>query len=261
MKSRNFIYSSDPYCPSPSELLSRGEPIFRVSRWLGHASIQLTADTYGHLIPQGDEHGALDRIATEGCATPIRTTQRRARQRRTWACRTSTRAFRVLVGERVGDRTQDQRILGPPVFWGLDVSIVANAASSAGAFIELMGRQMRVGGNSLDAIRVGYSRALERFGGFPNLPGVVAPWAHHDGMLEAGRELLATLEIETRSDLARALEEWPDELHPRFLALLGEMVFIAATARRVGRGGDLSYDEIRDFLRGSVAFFKGFACQ
>jgi integrase len=51
-----------------SGLLAAGVPIFKVSRWLGHASIQLTADAYGHLIPKPDEHDALD--ALDGSPRP-----------------------------------------------------------------------------------------------------------------------------------------------------------------------------------------------
>jgi integrase len=31
--------------------LARGIPITEVSRWLGHKSIEVTHQTYGHLIP------------------------------------------------------------------------------------------------------------------------------------------------------------------------------------------------------------------
>jgi integrase len=40
-----------------SVLLSSGVPIFLVSRYAGHATIQTTADQYGHLVP-GDEQAA-----------------------------------------------------------------------------------------------------------------------------------------------------------------------------------------------------------
>lgn len=40
-----------------STALAEGVPILEVSRWLGHRSIQITADTYGHLTP-----GAPDRL-------------------------------------------------------------------------------------------------------------------------------------------------------------------------------------------------------
>jgi site-specific recombinase XerD len=35
-----------------SDLLGAGVPMLKVSRWLGHASIQTTVDTYGHLLPR-----------------------------------------------------------------------------------------------------------------------------------------------------------------------------------------------------------------
>lgn len=34
-----------------STCLLNGLPILAVSRWLGHASITITADTYGHMTP------------------------------------------------------------------------------------------------------------------------------------------------------------------------------------------------------------------
>lgn len=41
-----------------SWLLSAGEDLFRVSRWMGHASIKTTADTYGHLVNMESKVGA-----------------------------------------------------------------------------------------------------------------------------------------------------------------------------------------------------------
>ena len=43
-----------------SELLMAGKPIWRVSKWLGHASIELTYRTYSHLIPDPNEHEIVD---------------------------------------------------------------------------------------------------------------------------------------------------------------------------------------------------------
>jgi hypothetical protein len=34
-----------------------------VSKWLGHSSIEITVNRYGHLIPREDEHGEVDRFA------------------------------------------------------------------------------------------------------------------------------------------------------------------------------------------------------
>ena len=34
-----------------THLLLAGVPVLKVSRWLGHTSIQITCDTYGHLLP------------------------------------------------------------------------------------------------------------------------------------------------------------------------------------------------------------------
>lgn len=46
-----------------STALAEGVPITEVSRWLGHASITETVDTYGHLLPEADDRmrTALDR--------------------------------------------------------------------------------------------------------------------------------------------------------------------------------------------------------
>jgi integrase len=43
-----------------SLLLQQGESVVYVKEQLGHASIQITVDTYGHLIP-GANRGAADR--------------------------------------------------------------------------------------------------------------------------------------------------------------------------------------------------------
>jgi integrase len=52
-----------------SLLLSNGEPITYVKEQLGHASIQLTVDTYGHLIP-GANKAAVDRLDDAECISP-----------------------------------------------------------------------------------------------------------------------------------------------------------------------------------------------
>jgi hypothetical protein len=46
-----------------------GIPIFKVSRWLGHASIQLTCDVYGHLLTDPDEHDVVDALDALTAAT------------------------------------------------------------------------------------------------------------------------------------------------------------------------------------------------
>ena len=48
-----------------SLMLRRGVPIAYVSRQVGHSSIQITADLYGHFVPGGDRHHA------EGLAAAI----------------------------------------------------------------------------------------------------------------------------------------------------------------------------------------------
>ena len=52
-----------------SLLLSNGEPITYVKEQLGHASIQLTVDTYGHLIP-GANKAAVDKLDAAPICTP-----------------------------------------------------------------------------------------------------------------------------------------------------------------------------------------------
>ena len=58
---------------SASLLLQQGESVVYVKEQLGHSSIQITVDTYGHLIP-GANRAAVDRLddapATQPSATP-----------------------------------------------------------------------------------------------------------------------------------------------------------------------------------------------
>jgi integrase len=46
--------------------VARGEDLYQVSRDLGHASIRMTADTYGHLRPESDPAGANARAGALG---------------------------------------------------------------------------------------------------------------------------------------------------------------------------------------------------
>ena len=46
-----------------SNLLTAGVPIFRVSRWLGHSSINVTTDIYGHLLSREGEHESIDQFS------------------------------------------------------------------------------------------------------------------------------------------------------------------------------------------------------
>jgi hypothetical protein len=43
--------------------LADGEPALKVSRWLGHASAVFTLDVYGQLLPERNEHEAVDALA------------------------------------------------------------------------------------------------------------------------------------------------------------------------------------------------------
>ncbi len=89
-----------------SLLLSTGEPITYVKEQLGHASIQLTVDTYGHLIP-GANKAAVDRLDDLGC---VRTdTNRRATS--------PDLPLQISEGDREGLWSQDKAglrwIIGP----------------------------------------------------------------------------------------------------------------------------------------------------
>jgi integrase len=57
-----------------SLLLQNGESIVYVKEQLGHSSIQVTVDIYGHLIPGGNR-AALDRLDAESAATAATHTQ------------------------------------------------------------------------------------------------------------------------------------------------------------------------------------------
>jgi integrase len=46
-----------------SHMLASGVDIVKVSKWMGHSSIQITVDRYGHLVP-GDETAAMQRFET-----------------------------------------------------------------------------------------------------------------------------------------------------------------------------------------------------
>jgi hypothetical protein len=55
-----------------SLLLQQGESVVYVKEQLGHGSIQITVDTYGHLIP-GANRGAVDRLDDEVGTQPSAT--------------------------------------------------------------------------------------------------------------------------------------------------------------------------------------------
>jgi hypothetical protein len=61
---------------SQLEVVRRGVPIAYISRQLGHSSIQVTVDLYGHFIPGADRHHveglaeAIEEAATGQNATP-----------------------------------------------------------------------------------------------------------------------------------------------------------------------------------------------
>jgi integrase len=51
------------WCLNATTAGGLGLPIFTVSKRLGHSTISLTVDLYGHLAPDTDDGGALDRAA------------------------------------------------------------------------------------------------------------------------------------------------------------------------------------------------------
>jgi hypothetical protein len=46
--------------------------LLQVSRWLGHSTVQITADVYGHLFPETNDLviGRLDRALRAACPQP-----------------------------------------------------------------------------------------------------------------------------------------------------------------------------------------------
>ncbi len=51
-----------------TDLLLAAVPALQVSRWLGHASIKMTVDTYGHLLPDAGEHEIVDLLDQLGAS-------------------------------------------------------------------------------------------------------------------------------------------------------------------------------------------------
>jgi hypothetical protein len=64
---------TDPFHTFASTALANAVPISEVSRWLGHKSITITVDLYGHLVPEASARArdALDNaFAAARKATP-----------------------------------------------------------------------------------------------------------------------------------------------------------------------------------------------
>jgi integrase len=64
LKKANLPLHFTPHClrhTYASLMLQQGEPVTYVQRQLGHASIQLTVDTYGKWLPMGNK-AAVDRL-------------------------------------------------------------------------------------------------------------------------------------------------------------------------------------------------------
>jgi integrase len=56
-------------------MLRRGVPIAYVSKQLGHSSIQITVDLYGHFIPGADRHHVEGLDAIEEAGRQLAATQ------------------------------------------------------------------------------------------------------------------------------------------------------------------------------------------
>jgi hypothetical protein len=71
-----------------SLLLQQGESIVYVKEQLGHASIQITVDTYGHLIPGANRAAVdkLDDVPAQPAATPAQPEAASADQRDRASC-------------------------------------------------------------------------------------------------------------------------------------------------------------------------------
>jgi len=86
-----------------SLLIQNGESLAYVKEQMGHASIQITVDTYGHLVPGGNR-AAVDRLDdVQPSATPAQPEALRAAARRV------RKSFRVS-GEPPESRTRNQQI-------------------------------------------------------------------------------------------------------------------------------------------------------
>jgi hypothetical protein len=69
-------------CAFASLLIQQGESLVYVKEQMGHASIQITVDIYGHLVPGGNR-AAVDRlddvaVKPESVAQPLHATRRPA---------------------------------------------------------------------------------------------------------------------------------------------------------------------------------------
>ena len=64
-----------------SLLIQQGESLAYVQQQLGHSSVQVTVDVYGHLIP-GANRAAVDRLDAQPTRNPAATSANRSRTRR-----------------------------------------------------------------------------------------------------------------------------------------------------------------------------------
>lgn len=46
-----------------TNMLKAGEPVHVVSRFLGHSNVQITLDTYAHVLPGQDEQAVIALVA------------------------------------------------------------------------------------------------------------------------------------------------------------------------------------------------------
>ena len=102
-----------------SLLLQQGESPVYVKEQLGHSSIQITVDCYGHLIPGGNKQ-AVDRLDTPLTASPVEAksaTSAQPRRQTEWEHERKTVVDQAVIGGRYGVsdgfRTRDLRIHNP----------------------------------------------------------------------------------------------------------------------------------------------------
>ena len=97
-----------------SLLLQQGESPVYVQRQLGHASIQLTVDTYGRWLPMGNK-AAVDKLDEGRGGSKVS-----ASGSKVVAKRGSSRKGVSQVVEKAGgptwDRTRDRRIMSPLLY-------------------------------------------------------------------------------------------------------------------------------------------------
>src|SRR5687768_17566809 len=94
-----------------SLMLQQGEPVTYVQRQLGHASIQLTVDTYGKWLPMGNK-AAVDKLDGGGVTPKVGRRGSKAVARRGSGRKRGSQVIENAGGP-TWDRTRDRRIMSP----------------------------------------------------------------------------------------------------------------------------------------------------